>query len=658
MTFRIRYILLFFFICHLQVLKLNAQGSIISDNPFYTTFDLIHYSVFTGPYASRFYAVELDDTQGKSWERQKVKSDSGYLFGEIALNINTPTGLYWLHAYPSIFSTPSVPQFYLPLVIINADDLDGDLWKNEIFKKPDSLQVLPVMLSNNLNDSINSRSYALIDKSNTLIPFSGTLRDLARDSSAYIHSDEKGMITISGIQGYGNGDELSISSGQGNSMRWKLPASNERIISAPHLEWTGKKDTVSLSPVTIRAFTDREIYNPRDSVHLVITIENRGGPAISDARLIIDVSEQQQAENHFNKNGIYILKDPAKKLQLSSENNGGGLIINKYLVLGKYVNPADNTPMAGHPLALVSLGENPQLLATTVNTNGYFSFDVSSLMENNSVYISTVGGPVKGLSTEFRYFRNFPDLPVLYRDSSMLASLDSFAGVAKIRNVLFYQYFESHASPPVASEKLLYDTTQVYSQADNSYNLNDYIQFADVREVIREILPYVNYKHPKNKPRIIIYNNQNTNLGDNPLFLVNGMPTQNVPFVMGLSTKDLQKIDLLYTNENIEPFGSLGTGGVMAFYTDQPIEVPGTKLLDFRGFHHPRPIFNPVVNKDLVNLSPVVYWNPACEMKNGRARADFRLNDLVTDLVVNITGYDKDGKIFRTSVVIKVRKRI
>jgi hypothetical protein len=175
-------------------------------------------------------------------------------------------------------------------------------------------------------------------------------------------------------------------------------------------------------------------------------------------------------------------------------------------------------------------------------------------------------------------------------------------------------------------------------------------------EVISEILPYVNLKRTRSGERMTIYNSKNTDLTKNPMFLINGIPTRNVPLLISLSTRDVQRIDLLFEKKTLQPWGLAGFGGIMAVYTSKPVNVPNSMKIDFKGFHPPATIYASTSQGGLPDLSPVVYWNASVPVTSGSGNVEFKLNDLISGIQVMIMGCDRYGKFFRSSAFITVNQ--
>ena len=110
----------------------RAQGTLITGNPFYLTYDLIHYALCTHDPGVAFFALDLVNDKGNPVIQQKLKTEQGRFSGAMNLKHDMPTGIYWIRAYSAATGLSENSVCYCPVVIINPDDLAGNRWKKII----------------------------------------------------------------------------------------------------------------------------------------------------------------------------------------------------------------------------------------------------------------------------------------------------------------------------------------------------------------------------------------------------------------------------------------------------------------------------------------------------------------------------------------------
>ena len=628
--------------------RLYPQDRIVTDNPFYTSFDQIHYSVFLNQSSEAYYAAELIDTHGKVWKQQKLKTDHKRLNGAISLDYRLPTGFYWIRIYPAAFYERPDAVLYKPLVVINTEDLDKDNWKNTLQKIEGNLTVHFFTENNKEDPDVQELKIGVVDEAGKIVTGRAKITDNSNHDQYDLSIANHGLFTDSFTPQNGHSYRMTIWGSKNDSLTFIF---NRAGIRYNELKYYNAAE-VDATAGNILVTPDRSFYLPEDSVHF--TLSGEGLHSLDPgSELLVSVAESVQHEVVFDQKPVALMV-PDDKMTISPTNDTT-VSDQCFCLRGNYVNPSTGVPRANYSIALIGLGENPGIQFTHADKNGNFNFDASTWPENNSVYISTIGQPVEGLTYSDHFFRNFSELPIVDFGREDFAPLDSFITEAKIRSVLHFQYGNRGGGTPRNAEQILYDTTRIYSKPDVSYDLNDYIQFNDVADIIHNILIYVHLISNKQGERLFIFNNQNLSLNKNPLYLVNGIPSRDLQLVLGLNVKDIQKIDLLYTVEAIRPFGIAGLGGIMAIYTTQNVEVPNTVKVNLQGLHRPVERFVPVTEKGIPDFSPVVFWDAHYFPEEGKPAPGIHLNNLISNLKINVIGKKSDGKLISGSANINIK---
>ena len=628
--------------------RLYPQNRIVTDNPFYTSFDKIHYTVFLNQSPEDYYAAELIDAYGKIWKQQKLKTDHNRLNGAISLDYRLPTGFYWIRIYPAAFYDKPDVILYKPLVVINAEDLDKDIWKKTLQKIDGNLTVY--FFSQNMQNGpdIQEINIGVIDESGKIITGRASVTDHSNHNQYNLSSTDQGLFTCTFTPEKGHTYSMTIWRSESDSLTFTFNRAGIRYNDLKYF-YAAQVDATAGN---IHITPDRNFYLPEDSVHF--TLSGEGLRSMDPgSELLVSVAESGQHEVVFDQKPVaLIVPDHGMAVIPITDSTDSDKC---FCLRGKYINPSTGVPRANYSIALIGLGENPGIKFTHADKNGNFTFDASTWPENNSVYISTIGQPAEGLTYSDHFFRKFSEQPVVDFGREDFAPLDSFITEAKIRSVLHFQYGNRGGGTPRNAEQILYDTTRIYSKPDVSYDLNDYIQFNDVADIIHNILIYVHLNSTKQGDRLFIFNNQNRSLNKNPLYLINGIPTRDLHLVLGLNVKDIQKIDLLYTVEAIRPFGIAGLGGIMAIYTTQNVEVPNTIKVNLQGLHRPAEYSVPVIKKGIPDFSPVVFWDPHYRPDEGKPVPGIRLNNLISNLKIYVIGKKADGELISGSADISIK---
>jgi hypothetical protein len=340
---------------------------------------------------------------------------------------------------------------------------------------------------------------------------------------------------------------------------------------------------------------------------------------------------------------------------LNSSNDSPSLQLDRKVVhhsgmqlYGEFKEEGENSTY--RMVAYSVLGDKPKFGFEYTNKEGAFSIDISDTEHDDVVYFSTLDQNIQGLDIKpqivppselsYMFAIKVPDKMVL----------DSYVRNYLIRNEIMESY-TLQQSINSGDSSSLYDTTRVYSNADNSYDLDTYNEFVDVPDMVREILPYVKLHKKNKKYSLYIYNRTNPNLGNKPLFLVNGLPTRDQDFILNMDVSNIQIVELMYSKKALIPFGWLGRDGVLALYTREPVIVPNIKAVNVNGVFKSSGICQLFDDPDTRNntipyFQPSVFWNPEVTIR-GNETCDLEIftGDETGILDIFVVGMDKKGNI-------------
>ena len=110
----------------------------------------------------------------------------------------------------------------------------------------------------------------------------------------------------------------------------------------------------------------------------------------------------------------------------------------------------------------------------------------------------------------------------------------------------------------------------------------------------------------------IIIRGPNTIMGSNqPLFLIDGMPTHDVEAIKSIPVEDIDRIEVL-KGPSAAIYGMQGANGVIAVYTKRGHYVRrGVIEFDMLGYSTPRKFYQPkYLPENEPELNYTVYWKP------------------------------------------------
>ncbi len=328
---------------------------------------------------------------------------------------------------------------------------------------------------------------------------------------------------------------------------------------------------------------------------------------------------------------------------------------------GRYVEPKTLEKLSFRAISLTQTGQNPGFKLLFTDREGKFEFNQLNF-NNQENQLVLNAGINEGIIIENELVRP-PFSPPPVDGNLMQAAV--FQQYLKMREIdLQYKKFYSRLESFDVDSSLEKNISRyrIYEKADRSYDLDNYIELIDMREVIIELLPNVKIFKEDDQTRIKIFYHGNVDILPDPLFLVNGKVVKDNDFILNMDNRNIESIEVLFKESSLEPFGPIGMGGVVAIYTKEPIEIPFGIPLDFMGYHAPdeRVVqFNPRENGSdhYPDFNPLLYWDPECVTdEKGIGKVSFYTNDLASDYEVIIEGLTREGIPFYHQGRLSVKK--
>lgn len=157
------------------------------------------------------------------------------------------------------------------------------------------------------------------------------------------------------------------------------------------------------------------------------------------------------------------------------------------------------------------------------------------------------------------------------------------------------------------------------------------------------------------------------NAGRNPLFIIDGIETENIEDVLYLNSNDIENIAIFKGGASTAMWGSKGGSGVIAItlkrgYTPKAITPPSLVHISPLGFQKPVEFYMPKYEVDSVrqqikpDLRTTIYWNPKIKSDvNGNFQVNFYTADQPNNYRVILEGISNTGEICRFMGIIQRR---
>ncbi|MBC6609903.1 hypothetical protein H8B15_03150 [Hymenobacter sp. BT507] len=210
------------------------------------------------------------------------------------------------------------------------------------------------------------------------------------------------------------------------------------------------------------------------------------------------------------------------------------------------------------------------------------------------------------------------------------------------------------------------DSTAFYGKPDHSYQLDKYVRFKTMEEVMREYIRGVQVRNRKGKFRYMLYNHvDNTLFKENPLVIVDGVPMFDLNAVIAIDPLKIKQIDVV-TARYFQ--GNTAYNGIVSYSTYQG-DLQGVALdahallqtydgLQYqREFYSPRYDTNQTKQSRLPDFRNLLYWNPEVVTgSDGKQEVEFYTSDQPGTYRVVVQGLSTNGLAGSTSYTFEVKK--
>lgn len=207
------------------------------------------------------------------------------------------------------------------------------------------------------------------------------------------------------------------------------------------------------------------------------------------------------------------------------------------------------------------------------------------------------------------------------------------------------QDYKKLTSPNAAIEEEIFG-------ADEEIDLEKFLVFPTMEETIREIIPMVQHRKIKNVSTIRVYfSDVNRQATVSPIFIVDGVMTDDTDYFMSLKPTDVSKIKVVNTRDKLKTFGAIGRGGVILVETKIPDNfnnVPRSKnsfvVYGLSEPVKPKVFDGSALNDRVPDLRAALYWNPELLVdENGETTFTFYTSDVTGEYSIVLDGLTPAG---------------
>jgi len=227
------------------------------------------------------------------------------------------------------------------------------------------------------------------------------------------------------------------------------------------------------------------------------------------------------------------------------------------------------------------LYDTAQFTFKELNFNDSNTFDIQVISKQpitEQIEVS-LGGPYK---TQYNYQPNSV--------VSITKEMRNYIGKARLFRRIMKDYQLTLSAGLQTSNEL---KTLKHFEADDIRIMENYLPFADMKDVIREILP--NVKLWKNKKHggtdLLIFDRKSFTHKRKPVFMIDGILEFDQEVILSLDSDNIESIEIVRSKEKTAIFGPYGWGGMMIIHTYdkyyRSIGHDNVRMIEVEGYHTP-----------------------------------------------------------------------
>ncbi|HUX97281.1 MAG TPA: hypothetical protein VMV47_16220 [Bacteroidales bacterium] len=333
-----------------------------------------------------------------------------------------------------------------------------------------------------------------------------------------------------------------------------------------------------------------------------------------------------------------------------------------HLVTGRIRNTRTGESISNENVVLSFVGEKANCRFSKTDSVGHFNFVINDYGTREIViqplspavtdYIIELDNPFPDVSKKYRAFPFYPD-------SSMLDEINKAIISMQVQNI--YEPYKKHKSLMAVHEE-----RDFYGEPDDTILVSRYIELVSLKEVIKEIVPWVSiYKRSGQSKCKIISGPLSLPFESDPLMLVDGVPVNDLDKILTIDPQDLHRIEILKERYLIS---DIIIEGIIHFitYKHNLSSLEFEKPYFRREFEALQPVSSynlPDYSNDTLFRSRIpdfrntLYWNPYLTTGDtGKAEVEFYTSDEPGEFTIIVEGITTDGRTGRTEMTFIVEQ--
>jgi hypothetical protein len=300
------------------------------------------------------------------------------------------------------------------------------------------------------------------------------------------------------------------------------------------------------------------------------------------------------------------------------------------------------------------LQQNDAILQAFVTAGGKFTFPLRGMMGKDDLiaFAEVRGENVDGLEIVWDEPAVELPLPPASYEGTSDDVYGVFATTKKLIDKSYDFYAASESKISTRTLELKAPLEDRLNGADVTVNVQKYVAFETVSELITEIIPSLQKRVVKGRTMVKVSLREPMAVASaDPLYIIDGVVTRSTQYFLSLKPSNIVTVKVVNNPAKLLPLGLIGKNGIVIVETAkrnsrppvepwQVVEGLNTPL----AFRHQEYTGSPVHRPD---LRSTIFWAPTIETdSNGKALVEFTHSDNVGRVRVRVDGLTRDGKAF------------
>jgi hypothetical protein len=314
----------------------------------------------------------------------------------------------------------------------------------------------------------------------------------------------------------------------------------------------------------------------------------------------------------------------------------------------------NGTPLPAGTTLVFYLQQNDAILQAFVTAGGKFTFPLRGMMGKDDLiaFAEVRGENVDGLEIVWDEPAVELPLPPASYEGTSDDVYGVFATTKKLIDKSYDFYAASESKISTRTLELKAPLEDRLNGADVTVNVQKYVAFETVSELITEIIPSLQKRVVKGRTMVKVSLREPMAVASaDPLYIIDGVVTRSTQYFLSLKPSNIVTVKVVNNPAKLLPLGLIGKNGIVIVETAkrnsrppvepwQVVEGLNTPL----AFRHQEYTGSPVHRPD---LRSTIFWAPTIETdSNGKALVEFTHSDNVGRVRVRVDGLTRDGKAF------------